>query len=139
MNELYLAFDFGFRRIGIAVGQVLTKTATPIETVLANNGIPQWSEISALIKKWHPCGLIVGLPLALNGSELYVTKGAQEFAKSLGEHTKLPVYMVDERLSTKAARSELFEQGGSRKIKKSCVDSVAACIILEQWLQTGGK
>lgn len=132
---LYLGFDFGYKRIGVAVGQSLTKSASPLATLSANKGIPDWDQVKALIKTWQPVGLIVGLPTKIDGQEQYTTKAARIFAQSLQSHYHLPVHLVDERLTTVEARATLYQQGGYRKIQQFQVDSVAACIILEQWLQ----
>jgi putative holliday junction resolvase len=134
MNKVYLGFDFGYRRIGVAVGQAITRTATPLPTMLANLGVPDWQVVTKLLQDWRPCALVVGLPTRINDSEFYTTKAAQEFAQSLQDKFNLPVHLVDERFSTIEARTQLFASGGSRKIRKTAVDSIAACIILEQWL-----
>jgi putative holliday junction resolvase len=134
-DELYLGFDFGYKRIGVAIGQSLTKSASPVTTLTAKSGVPTWPEVAALIKKWRPLGLIVGLPTKIDGQEQYTTQAARNFAQQLTERFHLPVHMVDERLTTVAAREELYTQGGYRKLQQSQVDSFAACIILEQWLQ----
>lgn len=135
LEGVYLAFDFGYKRIGVAVGQGLTKTASPLETLQASKGVPNWEEVSKLVKHWRPKGLVVGLPTCIDGKEQYTTKASKVFAQQLVERFSLPVAMVDERLTTVEARARLFTQGGYRKIKQSQVDSVAAAIILEQWLQ----
>jgi len=134
-DPVYLGFDFGYKRIGVAVGQRLTCTATPLSTLKASDGAPSWDIIAALIKQWRPSALIVGFPTRADGGPLYVTKPAKRFADRLHGRFKLPVFLVDERLSTVEARALLFEKGGYRKIKTSEVDSLAACVILEQWLQ----
>lgn len=134
-NSVYLGFDFGMRRIGLAVGQKLTQSASPLPTLQANNGIPSWDKIRAEIKKWAPVGLIVGLPRTLDDNDLYVTAAAKNFANELALRFALPVHMEDERLSTVEARAELFAMGGYRKMQKSALDSIAACVILEQWLR----
>mgnify|MGYP003124789120 CR=1 FL=1 len=134
-DPVYLGFDFGYKRIGVAVGQRLTCTATPLETLKALDGAPSWEIIAALIQQWRPSALIVDFPTRVDGGPLYVTRPAKRFANRLHGRFKLPVFLVDERLSTVEARALLFEQGGYRKIKDSEVDSLAACIILEQWLQ----
>lgn len=133
-NEVFLGFDFGYKRIGVAVGQRLTCSASPLSTIDAQQGIPNWQTINQLIAQWKPEALVVGVPTSIDGSELYTTSAARRFAKQLRKHSSLPVHLVDERLSTKEARGQLFEQGGYRKIKNSEVDSIAACVILEQWL-----
>lgn len=132
---LYLGFDFGYKRIGVAVGQALTRSASPLITLAAKTGIPNWSEIEALIRKWRPVGLVVGLPTKIDGQEQYTTQAARNFAQHLHDRFALPVHLVDERLTTVAARDELYTQGGYRKLQQSQVDCIAACIILEQWLQ----
>ncbi len=134
-NPVYLGFDFGYKRIGVAVGQRLTSTATPLPTLKAVEGSPRWEAVAALIQAWRPEALVVGHPTKADGGKLYVTKPAQKFANTLQERFNLPVFLVDERLSTVEARAQVFEQGGYRKLKKTEVDSIAACVILEQWLQ----
>lgn len=134
-DPVYLGFDFGYKRIGVAVGQRLTCTATPLPTLKATEGAPNWDSIAGLIKQWKPSALIVGFPTRADGGPLYVTKPAKRFSDRLHGRFKLPVFLVDERLTTVEARALLFEKGGYRKIKNSEVDSLAACVILEQWLQ----
>lgn len=135
LPQTFLGFDFGLRRIGVAAGQTFTQTATAVTTLLAIQGEPQWYEISALIKTWQPNGLVVGIPLSMDGSEQTITKLARQFAKQLESHYKLPVYETDERLSSVDARSELFDAGGYKKLKKQAIDSTAAKLILEYWLR----
>ncbi len=134
-DPVYLGFDFGYKRIGVAVGQRLTATATPLPTLQANEGVPRFECIATLIKQWRPDALIVGYPTRTDGGNLYVTKPAKRFAKALKTRFELPVFLVDERLSTVEARALLFEARGYQKLKKAEVDSIAACVILEQWLQ----
>lgn len=132
---IYLAFDFGYKRIGVAVGQQLTGSASPLSTLSATLGVPNWDQVQTVINQWRPKALIVGLPTCIDGTEQYTTSASRGFANQLKKRFALPVHMVDERLSTIEARERLYAQGGYRKIKKSEVDSVAACVILEQWLQ----
>lgn len=134
-DGVYLGFDFGYKRIGVAVGQTITGTTTPLKTIHANQGVPNWQDVARVIKQWQPAALVVGLPTCIDGSEQYTTAAARVFAAELNNRFSLPVHLVDERLTTVAARAQLFEQGGYRKIKNSPIDSIAACIILEQWLQ----
>lgn len=137
-NTIFLGFDFGFKRIGVAVGQTLTCSASPLLTLAATQGIPDWEAVRKLISQWNPQALVVGLPTCIDDSELYTTAAARRFAKQLQKHCGLSVHLVDERLSTVEARERLFSQGGYRKLKNAAVDSIAACIILEQWLQNPG-
>jgi putative Holliday junction resolvase len=135
-KDIFLGFDFGYKRIGVAVGQRLTRTATPLSTLQAIQGVPNWKIISQLIDKWRPEGLVVGLPTCVDDKALYTTAASRRFATELNKRFGLPVHLIDERFSTVEARALLFAEGGFRKIKKSEVDCIAACIILEQWLGT---
>ena len=136
-DGIYLGFDFGYKRIGVAVGHALTGSASPVVTLDAKIGVPDWNKIQLLLDQWRPLALVVGLPTCIDDSEQYTTAAAKGFARQLRKRFGLPVHMVDERLSTVEARSRLFEAGGYRKLRKSEVDTIAACIILEQWLQEG--
>lgn len=139
LDGVYIGFDFGYRRIGVAVGQTLTGSASPLSTLDAKLGVPNWDTIQKLLLEWKPLALVVGLPTCIDDSEQYTTAASRGFARQLRKRFSLPVHLVDERLSTVEARAHLFESGGYRKIKKAEVDSIAACVILEQWLQGGGK
>ena len=132
---IYLGFDFGYKRIGVAVGQQLTCSASPLATLDAKLGVPNWDIIKKLIEQWRPVEMIVGLPTCIDGTEQYTTAASKGFARQLRKRFLLPVHLVDERLSTMEARAYLFEKGGYRKIKQTEVDSIAACVILEQWLR----
>lgn len=134
-SGVYLGFDFGYKRIGVAVGQSITQTARPLATLAAKEGIPDWSFVEKLMREWRPQALIVGLPTCIDDSEQYTTAAAKGFARQLRKRFALPVHLVDERLSTVEARAQLFAEGGYRKIQKTAIDGIAACIILEQWLQ----
>ena len=135
-DGVYLAFDFGYKRIGVAVGQQLTLTASPLPTLQAKSGVPDWSVVQMLIVKWQPQALLVGFPTCIDDTELYTTAASKGFARQLKKRFAIPVHLVDERLTTVEARALLYAEGGYRKIKKTDVDSIAACIILEQWLHT---
>ncbi len=136
MRDVYLGFDFGYRRIGVAVGQQITASAQPLPRLLAKKGIPEWELVDKLIQQWNPQALIVGLPTCIDDREQYTTQAARNFAQQLIQRFSLPVHLVDERLTTVEARSRLFASGGYRKIKQSAIDSYAACVILEQWLHS---
>lgn len=132
-HEILLGFDFGMKRIGVAVGQTVTKTARPLTVIQAAQGIPQWDALSKLIKTWQPDALVVGIPLNMDGTEQAVTLAARAFADALRERYKLPVYGIDERLTTREAREQLFSQGGYKALQKTQIDSVAAQLILQTW------
>ena len=134
-SGVYIGFDFGYKRIGVAVGQTLTGSASPLSTLAAKLGVPDWLIVQKILNQWKPLALVVGLPTCIDGTEQYTTAASKGFARQLRKRFALPVHLVDERLSTVEARGHLFEAGGYRKIKQAEVDSIAACVILEQWLQ----
>lgn len=129
-----IGFDFGTKRIGSAVGQEITQTASPLITFRALKGVPQWQEVKKLIESWQPKYLLVGVPTCIDNSPLHTTKKAKKFAAELELRFNLPVYLVDERLTTIEVRQRLFDSGGYRKLQRSNIDCLAACLIVEQWL-----
>jgi len=136
MNTMtLLAFDFGTKSIGVAIGQQLTGTARPLVALKAQDGTPDWSKIETLLKEWQPDRVIVGLPLNMDGSEQPLTARARKFANRLHGRFGVQVDLHDERLSTVEARAELFERGGFRALNKGSVDSLSAVIILESWFE----
>ena len=128
-----LAFDYGERKIGVAVGQSVTQTARPLAPLKAKSGQPQWQEIQALLDEWQPEFVVVGSPLNMDDSEQHLTRRAQKFGQRLHGRFGIQVEMMDERLSSVSAREELFEQQGFKGLQKHSVDSLAACHILESW------
>jgi len=133
-----LAFDFGLRRIGIAVGQTHTCTANPLKTIV-NTGAQALGEIMALVREWRPSALIVGLPLDADAEETDMSKAARAFGASLAESCALPVHFQDERLTSRVAETLFAEQrarGERRRRDASLKDAMAAQIILENWLQS---
>ena len=131
-----LAFDFGLARIGIAVGQAITGTANPLETLHAKQGIPDWAKVEKVIQEWQPELLLIGEPFNMDNSDQTITKLARKFANRLHGRFGLPIQMFDERLTSASAREEIFEFGGYKKLKKTQIDSVAAALILESWFAT---
>lgn len=134
MPDVFLGLDFGLRRIGIAVGQTLTRTASPLGRINARDGEPDWPALDAIIKEWQPSGLVVGLPLNMDNTEQFLTECAKTFKNALQQRYALPVHMIDERLSTLEAKSRLYQAGKHRALHHKGIDSVAAQIILEAWL-----
>jgi putative holliday junction resolvase len=125
-SQTYLGFDFGMSRIGLAIGNSISQRATPLKTITAQDGIPQWEVIQGLLKKWSIDAIIVGMPYTLNNTHQDTTFAAQKFANRLKQKFKLPIHTVDERFTTKIA--------SQTKNPKHGIDSVAACIILQAWL-----
>lgn len=130
-TKVLLGFDFGVKRIGVAVGQELTRTARALETLTSPDGGPDWDGITRLIEQWQPDALVVGLPLNADGSDHEVTRLARRFGNRLKGRYNLPVFSIDERLSSVEAERLLAEQG---RYNKEDVDKLAARIILESWL-----
>ena len=126
-NQTLLCFDYGEKRIGTAIGQTVSATASELQILKTNNGKPDWDSISRLIDEWAPDRLIVGLPLTLEGERQEATDAAERFARQLKGRFKLSVDMVHEQLSTFEARRELKS---TREL-----DAVAARLILETWLK----
>lgn len=131
--KILIGFDFGMKRIGVAVGQTITQTARPLDTIQAKEGIPNWNALTNLIKKWVPDALVVGIPINMDGTDQVISQQARQFAQSLHEHFHLPVHEIDERLTTKDARERLFMQGGYKALQDGQVDRVAAQLILQNW------
>jgi putative Holliday junction resolvase len=116
-----LAFDFGLKRIGVAVGEPELGTAHPLPAVC------DFSQIQRLVEQWRPASLVVGLPTSAQGEPHRMTRQAEDFARRLERRFKLPVARVDERYTSVEAERKL------RGLKKKAVDSVAAQLILEQY------
>lgn len=133
-----LGFDFGLRRIGVAVGQTATNTASSLETI-GHGREPDWIAIARLVKEWKPAVLLVGLPLGRDGEETEMSKSARRFGAALQERFSLQVAFSDERLSSRAAGerfAELRASGSLRRKDAKQLDAMAAQIILENWLQS---
>jgi len=132
----WLGFDFGLAWIGVAAGQHLTKTASPLPPLRARDGIPNWDDIDALVNEWKPAGFVVGIPYHMDGSDSEMGTRANKFRKRLHGRYGLPAEAVDERLSSREARAQLGERGKSlSKARQAQVDSIAAQLILETFLQ----
>lgn len=132
-----LGFDYGARRIGVAVGNGLTRGARALEVVANNAQGPDWPRADALLREWRPNALLVGLPLMLDGSEQRNSVAARTFAAALAERYQLPVHLVDERFSSQQAAQRFAdrrERGEVRRKHAQALDAVAAEIIVESWL-----
>lgn len=127
-----LAFDFGMKRIGVAIGQSLTSVANPLKQLSAQDGIPDWDKIQSLINEWHTQQLVVGYPLNMDGSTQIVTHAAKRFANRLKHRFQLPVDLIDERLTTLAARDWAYE---AKQRQSQSIDSIAAKLMLEAWFR----
>lgn len=134
-NRTLIAFDFGTKSIGAAIGQEITGTARALTAFKAQDGTPDWLKIEKMLQEWRPDLVIVGLPLNMDGSEQPLTARARKFANRLHGRFGVKVELHDERLSTVEARSHLFDRGGFRALDKGSVDSASAVVILESWFE----
>lgn len=137
LATIALGFDFGTKRIGIAVGQALTGSATPLTTLTINNDI-EWSAIDKIVDEWQPTVFVVGLPLNADGSEHKITHLSRSFGEQLEQRYQLKTYWVDERFTSAEAERiiniQTGKQGRAKKSKdKGEIDKVAAKLIVESW------
>jgi putative Holliday junction resolvase len=126
-----IAFDWGLKRIGVAVGNTLLATCEPLCVLKARDGVPSWDAIAELFKEWQPELLIVGDPLNMDDSVAEITRRARRFSRQLEGRFNLPVSLVDERLTSREARIQLEDQGLPYH---GAVDAHAAQLILQTWL-----
>lgn len=126
-----LAFDFGTRRIGVAVGEMMLGTARPLTTIPAEASDTRFAAIGKLITEWQPASLVVGLPLSLDGHANEMTERCRRFARQLEGRYRLPVVLVDERLTSASADEHLRESGRNWRERKAAVDAEAAAILLQ--------
>jgi putative Holliday junction resolvase len=131
-----LAFDFGERRIGIAVGEHLISSANPLTTIDSESNEVRFAAITELIHEWQPKLLVVGLPLSLDGSDNDVTQLCKKFARRLNGRFNLPVILVDERYSSAEASQLLNQTGIKGRAQKAMLDQVAAQTILRSYFDS---
>lgn len=131
-----LGFDFGKKYIGVAVGQELTGTATPLGSIKAKDGIPNQEQLKKFFNEWQPDLLIVGLPLNMDGTPQQVTFDAKKFGNRLANDYRVPVEFQDERLTTADAKQALFDHGGYRNLKKDNIDAESARLIIESFFES---
>jgi len=134
-----LAFDFGERRIGIAVGEHLLASATPLMTIDNESNEIRFQIITKLVNEWQPRLLVVGLPLSLDGTEHAVTQLCKKFARRLNGRFNLPVALIDERYSSAEASQLLNEAGIRGRAQKEMLDQVAAQTILQSYFDQAPK
>ncbi|SFH59316.1 Holliday junction resolvase RuvX [Modicisalibacter xianhensis] len=132
-QRLILAFDFGTRRIGVAVGNELLASASALDPLPARDGIPDWNVVTRLVEEWRPDLFVVGLPLNMDGSESEMSLRARKFGKRLFGRYGKPCEMADERGSTSEAKTIAREAGHRGNYREEGVDGLAAQLILEGW------
>lgn len=139
--ETILALDFGRRRIGVAIGQTITASASPAGFIRNTQDGPDWHKISEIVDEWQPDRIVVGLPLHADGSASEMSEHVTAFAAELGR-LDLPVHMQDERHTSQEAEELLKNEramGLRGRIRKEEVDSAAAVLIAERWLQQNSR
>jgi len=131
-----LAFDFGEKRIGVAIGETLLKQAHPLTVIRAESNDDRFAAIGKLVAEWAPVQFVVGLPTHADGTPHAMTALSQKFAERLEKRYARPVALADERLTSLDAESRLRETGRSAKAAKPLLDAVAAQLILQTWFDT---
>ena len=135
-----IGFDFGTKKIGVAIAQTITKTATPMPAIKMINGQPRWNELDAIISDYKPNKAIIGLPDSKNQQTIKLIEKIKISSSALEKKYTIPTILINEGFSTQMAKQELKEKRNSgilkNRIKKGQADSTAAKIILEQWLQS---
>ncbi len=135
VDDTYLGFDLGMKKIGIAVGHLITGIASPLQTLRSPNQNPDWEKITNLIGEWRPAGLVVGISRQADGSDNPITPRMLKFCRQLEGRYGLPVFRQDETLSTFEAKQMLFEEVNVNATKLWAVqDQLAAQLILQSWL-----
>ncbi len=134
-SDTYLGFDFGNKKIGVAVGQTTTAIASPLQTIPSIRQVPDWKTIEKLILEWQPIGLVVGISRQKDGSDNPITPRMRKFCRQLEGRFHLPVHQQDETLSTFEAKQMLYDelQLGADKLWE-VQDRLAAQLILQSWL-----
>ena len=130
-----IGFDFGKKYIGVAVGQEITGSASPLGSIKANDGIPHWDSLTSYLTEWQPDLIVVGLPLNMDGSEQQLTRDAKKFGNRIAGRFGLKVEFQDERLTTADAKEQLFSRGGYKNLKKDNIDAESARLIIESFLE----
>ena len=133
--RLLLGFDYGSKQIGVAVGQVITGQARELCILKAQNGVPDWQKVEALVKEWQPDAIVVGLPLNMDGTKSEMSERAEKFARRLHGRFNLPVHTHDERLTTYEAKGQRLQQGQTSGYRERPVDALAAALLLQGWLE----
>ena len=133
-HETIIAIDFGLRNIGVAVGNTLSLTSRPLTILQARDGVPDWGALSSIFDEWRPDRILVGNPLNMDDSESDMGRQATRFARRIEGRFGLTVTLVDERLSSREAKTKALAAGHRGDFASIPVDDEAAAIILATWL-----
>ena len=135
-NTTVLAFDFGEKRIGVAVGDRSLRIAHPLATLACEDNKTRFAQIANLLKEWRPCQLVVGLPMHPDGTEHELSRLARRFSQRLEGRFGIPVVLVDERYSSRTAESRLHESGMRSRKATASLDAAAAQEILQAYFDS---
>ncbi len=131
-NNVFIGLDFGTKKFGVAVGQQITRTSTALPIIRYRNAVELWRALDNLIETWSPNGIVLGIPYRIDGNNSTVTTQALAFYQALKKHFQIPIYRSDETLTSLTVRNYLKLKYPHKKITE--IDSYAACLILEGWL-----
>ena len=134
-SSVIMAFDYGLRNIGIAIGQNITKSASTFYAIKAKEGEPDWTKLDSIVKEWEPALFIVGDPFNMDGTKSEFQKRICQFSTKLKNRYKIRLHMMDERLTTKEAKERIKAESSWLK-ESSNKHSVSAQIILEDWFRS---
>ena len=130
-----MAFDYGLRNIGIAIGQNITKSASTFYAIKAKEGVPDWIKLDSIIEEWEPGLFIVGDPFNMDGTKSEFQKKIAKFSKELKKRYEIELQMMDERLTTKEAKERIEDKPDGIKVSAN-KHSISAQIILEDWFRS---
>ncbi|URQ68018.1 Holliday junction resolvase RuvX [SAR86 cluster bacterium] len=133
--RVIMAFDFGTKNIGIAIGQEITKTASTFYSIQANDGLPDWVELDMIVKEWNPNLFVVGDPINMDGTRSKIQDSSDKFSTALSKRYDISIEKTDERLSSREAKARLENiQMGIKDSRNK--HSISAQIILEDWFRS---
>ena len=137
-HKIYIAFDYGLKKTGVAIGQSITKTASPLTSLSMNKGEPDWSEIDSIIENFKPSCAVFGMPEECINSNKTLIDNIKAFSSGIAQRYGISIKFVNEHLTSKIAKDQLKEQRQEgilqRQLKKGQIDSMAASIILQEWM-----
>ena len=134
-SSVIMAFDYGLRNIGIAIGQNITMSASTFYTIKAKEGEPDWIKLDSIVKEWEPTLFIVGDPFNMDGTRSEFQKRISQFSTELKNRYKIRLHMMDERLTTKEAKERMKTESSGLK-ESANKHSISAQIILEDWFRS---
>lgn len=131
----YIGLDYGQKCIGVAIGQTTTYTASPLQVISAQSGIPEWKTLDDLVNHWRPHAFVIGLPLNMDGTRQPLTDEAEQFAQAIKHRYNKTIHFIDESLTTREARTQAYATRYKKNKSKQRLDHIAAAIILQDWLE----